>query len=289
MPNLFNIYNRSKPMRVMVMVKASPSSEKGKLPSKELMAAMTRFNEELVGAGIMVSGDGLKPTNEGYRIRFSDAKRTVTKGPFAETNELVAGYWIWNVASMDEAVEWAKKCPNPMEEDSDIEIRTFYEMEDFAEIDPQGEIRDREEAMRHQIAMQQATVKTYLFFYGRCEEALAYYTKHLNAEVSFLLRFNESPEPTPEGMLPVGFENKIMHAQFKLANVEIFASDGCETEMKPQGFSLTLTVTSQEQAEQIFNALADCGTVNMPLTKTFWSPLYGQVTDRFGVSWMIML
>lgn len=122
-------------MKVMVIVKASPSSEAGKMPGEALLTAMGNFNEKLVKAGIMEFGEGLKPSSEGLRVRFSGSQRVVTTGPFVETNELIAGFWIWNVKSMEEALEWVKQCPNPMEEESDIEIRTFYEMEDFAEID----------------------------------------------------------------------------------------------------------------------------------------------------------
>ena len=126
-------------MKVMVFVKATPNSEAEKLfkePEKmaKMFAEMGKYNEELVKAGIMKSGDGLKPSKYGKRIRFSGSKRSVIDGPFAETKELVAGFWIWEVKSMDEAVEWAKKCPNPMpEEDSDLEIRPFYEAADFGE------------------------------------------------------------------------------------------------------------------------------------------------------------
>ncbi|KAA0143263.1 YciI family protein [Gimesia chilikensis] len=120
-------------MRVMVMVKASKSSEAGAMPSEELLTAMGNFNEELVKAGIMLSGDGLRPSSTGVRIRFSGAERTVIDGPFAETKELVAGYWVWKVKSMEEAIEWAKRCPNPMPEESDLEIRPFFEMEDFGD------------------------------------------------------------------------------------------------------------------------------------------------------------
>ena len=120
-------------MRVMVIVKATKNSEAGKMPSKELLTAMGKFNEELVKAGIMLDGDGLKPSSKGKRIRFSaGSKRTVIDGPFTETKELVAGYWIWQVKSLDEAVEWARRCPDPMPgEESELEIRPFYEPEDF--------------------------------------------------------------------------------------------------------------------------------------------------------------
>jgi len=119
-------------MRVMVIVKATKNSEAGKMPSKQLLADMGKFNEELVKAGIMLDGDGLKPSSKGKRVHFSSGKKTVIDGPFTETKELVAGYWIWQVKSMDEAVEWARRCPDPMPgEESDLEIRPFYEAEDF--------------------------------------------------------------------------------------------------------------------------------------------------------------
>jgi len=121
-------------MKVMVFVKATKSSEAGLMPSVELLEAMTTYNEELVKHGIMLAGEGLKPSSQAARVRFSGAKRTVLDGPFAETKELVAGYWIWNVKSLEEAIEWVKKCPNPMPEDSDIEIRPIYELADFGDI-----------------------------------------------------------------------------------------------------------------------------------------------------------
>jgi hypothetical protein len=120
-------------MRVMVLVKATKDSEAGKMPVKELLAEMGKFNEELVKAGILLDGDGLRPSSKGKRVRFSPGKkRTVIDGPFTETKELVAGYWIWRVKSLDEAVEWVRRCPDPMPgEESEIEIRPFYEAEDF--------------------------------------------------------------------------------------------------------------------------------------------------------------
>ena len=120
-------------MRVMVMVKATKDSEAGLMPSTELFEAMGKFNEELANAGIMLAGDGLKPSSNGKRVAFDGASRTVIDGPFAETRELVAGFWIWEVRDMAEAVEWVKRCPNPMPGPSEIEIRPLYEMADFGE------------------------------------------------------------------------------------------------------------------------------------------------------------
>ncbi len=138
-------------MRVMVIVKATKNSEAGVMPSEKLLADMGKFNEELVKAGIMLAGDGLHPSSKGKRVRFSGGKKTVIDGPFAETKELVAGFWIWQVKSMEEAVEWVRRCPDPMPgEESEIEIRPVFEAEDFgAEFTP--ELRAQEERLRAEI------------------------------------------------------------------------------------------------------------------------------------------
>jgi hypothetical protein len=141
-------------MRFMVIVKADKNTEAGVLPDEKLLTAMGKFNEELVKAGIMLAGEGLHPSSRGARIRFSGARRTVVDGPFAETKELIAGYWIWKCKSLAEAVEWAKKCPNPTGAESELEIRQVFEAEEFgAEFTP--ELREQEERIRSQIAKQQ--------------------------------------------------------------------------------------------------------------------------------------
>jgi hypothetical protein len=137
-------------MKVMVLVKATKESEAGEMPSEELLTEMWEYNEQLVKAGIMLAGEGLKPSSKGYRVRFSGEKRTVVDGPFAETKELVAGYWLWQVKSTDEAIEWVKRCPKPMPGDCEIEIRPLFEPEDFAEsLTP--ETRQQEERVRSQV------------------------------------------------------------------------------------------------------------------------------------------
>ncbi len=137
-------------MKVIVMVKATPSSEAGVMPSEVLLSAMGQFNEELVKAGVMLAGEGLHPSRRGKRVRFTGEKRTIIDGPFTETKELVAGFWLWQVKSIEEAVEWVKRCPNPMIEESEIEIRPLFEAADFgAEFTP--ELQAREEQLRAQI------------------------------------------------------------------------------------------------------------------------------------------
>jgi hypothetical protein len=138
-------------MRFMIIVKASKESEAGVMPSKQLLTEMGKFNEELVKAGVMLAGEGLHPSSKGARVRFSGAKRTVIDGPFAETKEVIAGFWMWQVKSKEEAIEWVKRCPNPMKGESEIEIRQVFEAEDFgAEFTP--ELREQEERLRAKMA-----------------------------------------------------------------------------------------------------------------------------------------
>ena len=138
-------------MRFMVIVKASKESEAGVLPSQKLLTEMGKFNEELVKAGVLLAGEGLQASSKGKRVRFSGTKRTVIDGPFSETKELIAGFWLWQVRSMEEAVEWVKRCPNPHEGESEIEIRQVFEFDDFApQLTP--ELREQEERLRAETA-----------------------------------------------------------------------------------------------------------------------------------------
>jgi hypothetical protein len=138
-------------MKVMVIVKATKASEAGQMPSQQLLSDMGKFNEELVKAGIMQAGEGLHPTSKGARVRFSGKSRTVIDGPFAETKELIAGFWLWKVSSLQEALDWVKRCPNPHEEECEIEIRPVFEVEDFGDA-ATPEIRERDARLRAQVA-----------------------------------------------------------------------------------------------------------------------------------------
>src|SRR5438093_4721303 len=137
-------------MRFLIIVKATKDSEAGVMPSEQLLREMGKFNEELVKAGVMLSGEGLHPSSKGARVRFSGAKRTVIDGPFAETKELIAGFWLWRVKSKEEAIEWVKRCPNPMKGESEIEIRQVFEAEDFG-AEFTSELRQQEERLRAQM------------------------------------------------------------------------------------------------------------------------------------------
>jgi hypothetical protein len=137
-------------MKVMVIVKATKASEAGQMPSQQLLSDMGKFNEELVKAGIMQAGEGLHPSSKGARVRFSGKSRTVIDGPFAETKELIAGFWLWKVSSLQEALDWVKRCPNPHEEECEIEIRPVFEVEDFGDA-ATPEIRERDARLRAQV------------------------------------------------------------------------------------------------------------------------------------------
>jgi hypothetical protein len=141
-------------MRFMILIKASKDSEAGALPDQKLLAEMGKFNEELVKGGVMLEGEGLHPSSKGARVKFSGTKRTVVDGPFPETKELIAGYWIWKVKSKEEAIEWVKRCPNPMPNiESEVEIRQVFESEDFG-VEFTPELREQEERLRQQIEYQ---------------------------------------------------------------------------------------------------------------------------------------
>jgi uncharacterized glyoxalase superfamily protein PhnB len=278
----------------MVIVKASADSEAGVMPATECLAAMGKYNEELVKAGVMLAGEGLHPSSRGLRIRFSGKQRTVTDGPFAETKELIAGFWLWQVRSREEAIEWLKRAP--FDGGAEVELRQVFEADDFgAALTP--ELREQEERLRAQAAGQRPAgqpvgmpVQPYLFFEGRCEEALDYYRKALGAEVKALLRYADSPAPCPEGMLPPGNEKKVMHAEFRIGDTTLMGSDGmCSGKTSFQGFSLSLTAPNDAAAKRLFEALADGGEVRMPLGPTFFASSFGMVADRFGVGWMVIV
>ena len=142
-------------MRFMILIKADQNSEAGVLPDEQLLTAMGKFNEELAQAGVLLAGEGLHPSSKGARVRFSGGKQTVIDGPFAETKELIAGFWIWQVASKEEAIEWVKRCPNPLDGDAEIEIRQVFEADDFGDAFT-PELREQEEQIRAQLEARQS-------------------------------------------------------------------------------------------------------------------------------------
>ncbi len=271
-------------MRFMVLVKANKDSEAGVMPSEKLLADMGRFNEELVKAGVMLAGEGLHPSSKGARVRFSGSKRTVVDGPFAETKELIAGYWLWQVKSREEAIEWVKRCPNPMEGDSEIEIRQVFEAEDFgAEFTP--ELREQEDKLRAQLASQASKpprvppargALPYLIIQG-AGDAIAYYQRVFGAEL--VVRLDD----------PTG---AVLHAEMKVGPTHFML-----TEERPQmgskgpktlGGTASVAVIYVPDPDAVIAGAVKAGaTVQMPVADQFWGDRSGSITDPFGHAWFI--
>ena len=268
-------------MRFIVMVKATKDSEKGVMPSEKLLAEMGHFNEELVKAGVMLAGEGLHPSSKGARVRFSDAKRTVVDGPFAETKELVAGYWLWQVKSKEEAIEWVKRCPNPMPGESEIEIRQVFEAEDFgAEFTP--ELREQEDRLRAKIAAKVEPVPTprgatpYLIIKGAAD-AIAYYKKVLGAEL--VVRFD-----APDG--------GVMHAEMTVGPARFMLTEeraeyGARSPLTIGGSASTAVVHVPDVDKVVASAVASGAKITMPLADQFWGDRSASLVDPFGHNWMV--
>lgn len=285
-------------MRFIILRKADAKTEAGVMPSQALIAAMGRYHEELAKAGVLRAGEGLHPSAKGFRVRFSGGEPTVADGPFGGAGELVAGFTMIEVASREEALAWARRWP-ALDGDGEVEleVRRVFEPEDLGE-EFTPELRAREERLRAESQGQTrgpsagggpvTEIQPYLFFEGRCEEAIEFYRRALGAEVQFLLRIKEAPEGPDPAMVPPGSEDKVMHASIRIGGTTILVSDGrCGGTPRFQGFSLSLVVSDAAEAERCFAALAEGGEVRTPLGETFFSPSFGMVADRFGVPWMV--
>jgi len=268
-------------MRFMMLMipKGYETAKPGTMPEAKAVAAMMKYNEELAKAGVLLSLDGLHPPSMGARVHFEGGSPKVTDGPFAEAKEVLGGYWMIQVKSRQEAIDWAKRCPAGPNEV--IEIRQVQEMSEFPE--------DVQKAAG-QVSLGAhgpKLVQPYLSFNGRCEEAIEFYRAAIGAQVITQIRFKDIPNQPP-GMVPPGAENKLMHAAFKVGETTVLASDGqCTGSAQFEGITLSLTAPSNDEAERLFAALADGGKVTMPLAPTFFSTRFGMVTDRFGVAWMV--
>lgn len=275
-------------MRFMVLIKADKNSEAGVMPSEKLLAEMGKFNEELVKAGVMLAGEGLHPSSKGARIHFHGKERRVIDGPFAETKELIAGFWLWQVKSKEEAIEWVRRCPNPMEGDSQIELRQVFEAEDFgAELTP--ELREQEERLRAQIAQQASTPKPevtrvpashgatpYLVVRG-AGDAIAYYQRIFGAELLFRL-----DDPT----------GAVMHAELQVGPAHFMLTEerpqhGALSPLTLGGSSSSATVYVNDADAVIERALKAGASVIMPVGNQFWGDRSGAITDPFGHQWFV--
>jgi len=272
-------------MRCVILIKASADSEAGVMPSQELLAAMGQFNEELVAAGLMQAGEGLQPSSKGARVRFSGRERQVIDGPFAETKELIAGFWIWQVDSLAQAIEWVKRCPNPMPGDSEIEIRPVFEAADFGEAFT-PELRAQEEALRQRVAAQAAAPRVdpvppthgaipYLIVRG-AHEAIRFYQQALGAELVMQL-------DAPDGLL---------HAELKIGAARFMLSEerpqyGALSPLALGGSGSSATVYVPDADAVVARALAAGAKAGMAVQDQFWGDRAGDITDPFGHKWMI--
>jgi uncharacterized glyoxalase superfamily protein PhnB len=270
-------------MRFMIIVRATKDSEAGVMPSEELLTAMGKYNEELVKAGIMQAGEGLHPSSKGARVRFSGKQRIVIDGPFAETKELIAGFWIWQVKSRDEAIEWVKRCPNPMPGDSDIEIRQIFEAEDFGkQLTP--ELREQEQRLANQIEAQKVkpipdgmhTVTPHLICKGAAD-AIEFYKKAFGA-------VEEGRLPGPNGLL--------MHAIVRIAGSPVMLVDempqwGALGPNSLKGSPVTIHLYVPDADAFFAKAVAAGAKVKMPLEDQFWGDRYGKLEDPFGHHWSV--
>lgn len=269
-------------MRFAIIRKADETTEKGCMPSNELLLAMGQYNQALAEAGVLRGGDGLRPSSDGLRIRFNKGKPTVTDGPFAETRELIAGYTVIEVDSKEEAIEWAKKWP-ALDGDGEVELelRQYFEMEDFE----QGEGLELHREVEAKMARQPAEICTYLFFDGNCREAFEFYADCLGGRIEGMMSEAEAPDE----LRSLGAQSdKILHACLRVGKLRLMGADvPGEQYSKPQGFRVQLAINDVAQAEHAFAQLADGGVVHMPLAQTFWAERFGIAQDRFGTPWMI--
>lgn len=269
-------------MRFAIIRKADENTEQGCMPSNELLLAMGRYNEELVNAGVMRAGEGLHPTREGLRLKFPGGQPIITDGPFAETREQIAGFTIIEVASKEEAIEWAKKWPRlDTETGAELELRQVYELDDFV----QGEGIDLHSELTERLARQPSSACPYLFFPGNCREAFELYEHCLGGNIVAMMAHADAPPgEVPAGVAP----ESIMHACLQVGGWTLMGSD-CPPEYyeKPQGFSVQIAFDAADRAEYAFNRLADGGKVQMAFGETFWAHRFGMLVDPFGISWMI--
>lgn len=269
-------------MRFMVLIKADKNTEAGVMPSEQVLAAMGQFNEALVKAGVMLSGEGLQPSIKGARLRFSGAQRTLVDGPFAETKELIAGFWIWQVKSREEAIEWARRCPNPTGAEGEIELRQIFEAEDFgAEFTP--ELREQEERLRAQLAKPAVApvpapkgATPYLVVKGAAD-AIRFYEQAFQAR---LLTRVEAPN------------GSLMHAELQVGPASFMMTEECAQygALSPltiggSGSSATVYVPDVDAA--VARCVAAGARIDMPLQDQFWGDRCASITDPFGHKWMV--
>jgi PhnB protein len=287
-------------MRVMVIRRADPATEAGEAPAEELLVAMAKYNEELVDAGAMLDGAGLKPSSHGALVRFREGRPTVVDGPFTEAKELVAGYTMLQVDSLEDAISWAKRWPAfGQEANVELELRPLFEISDFAEgegTELHSRLAERMQAGAGTTSSEggaagasgdvapPAAVVPYLTFDGTCAEAFRFYRDRLGGQLQ-LKTHGESPIA---GEVPPDWHDRILHARLDWGAGVLMGSDTPPGQSRPaSGFSVSLQYDEPGTAERVFAALGEGGSVTMPLQQTFWATRFGMLTDRYGIGWMV--
>lgn len=271
-------------MKCMIIRKADGDTEAGQLPPDELLAAMGRYNERLVEAGVFRDGTGLKPSARGARVRFEDGKAVVTDGPFAETRELIAGFTMIETASFEEALDWVKQWPA---EDCaggtlELEVRQLQTLEDFE----QGPGLDVHKALAERIARQPSGITPYLIFGdGKCREAFEFYAESLGGTIDQMLAWGDMPM---ENSVAEARRSHLAHASLRIGALTLAGVDvGAEEAAASSGGHVILNYATPEQTRAAFAALSAGGTVRMEPAETFWSACFAVLIDRYGVSWML--
>lgn len=269
-------------MRFMILRKADEQTEAGVMPGEALIEAMANYNDRLINAGIMVGGEGLKPTREAVRVSFTDGKPIVTDGPFAETKELLAGYTIIDVDSREAAIEWVKQWPP---EDGDghvtLELRPVYGLEDF----PSGQALDHIGDQFERLERQPTGGAVHLSFNGNCAEAFDFYADILGGRILDRFIHGEAPDGPN---IPDHWQDKILHTTLSIGKLTLMGVDAPPGYYQPpQGFNVQLAIDDLDRAKAAFECLAEGGDIVMPFGETFWANGFGMLKDRFGIPWMI--
>lgn len=267
-------------MRYMLIRKADAGTERGEMPANEVLSAMADYNQQMLEAGVFVSGNGLRPSAEGHRLHIQANDVQIEKGPFDQTDTLLAGYTIIDVQSPQDAIDWASQWPKE-DAEAQIELRRFYELSDFQP----GSGLDKHLKMDDQMRRQPASMASYLIFAGDCREAMTFYADLLGGDIEFMQTFSDSPLNEE---VPAEWRSKVLHARLNIAGRILMGSDAMPHQYEAQqGMSVQIGYPSVIRAKTVFDTLAESGEIQMPFTKTFWSDGFGMVKDRFGTPWII--
>ena len=265
-------------MKFMLMRKADANTENGVMPTEAILKAMADYNDRMTQAGVFQGGQGLQPTREGCRISFRNGEPTVLRGPFEQTSELLAGYSVLEVDSLEDAIRWAKQWPR---EDADgnvtLELRRYYTLEDFEPSAALEQHRAQERLPRE--------MNVYLASPGNCREAMAFYAELTSGHLEAMLTYGETAAAAET---PPEMHDRIVHASVNIRGRRLMGVDlAADSYQPPQGAQVHLDYDEPDQAERVFEALCDGGSVIMPFEETFFAHRFGLTTDRFGVQWMI--